>query len=136
MSYYSLQEADKSILHDDDLNVWVGKYEFYEFAEPHYNMAYDMKIYKEKDAYYADINIDGVQTMKRIKAKVHGDQENIDVIFEIYLPDNWVESYAEDDILFSFKMENGDLNTYWDRIHPMAYANEESGKIYFVKQKN
>ena len=97
-------------------------------------MDYEIEIYKENDNYYAEIAMDGQTTLVRAKAKVDGEEEFISLRFLKYLPDHGVGLCSEiNDVLISFKKENGDIYTYWGEIGPMLYINDESGNVYFEK---
>jgi hypothetical protein len=94
----------------NDLNRWIGGYEFYEFASPNINMNYTVNIYEDDGKYYADIIIDGFQTMARLKAIVQGDSKSIDLIFDSYLPENVQEIYKKGCILLTFGRRRCDQN--------------------------
>ncbi|MDP4095090.1 MAG: DUF5991 domain-containing protein, partial [Bacillota bacterium] len=55
------------------LESWVGDYMFSEHADPDENMFYSITVYKQDTVYYAQISIDGFQTLKRLQAKAYGD---------------------------------------------------------------
>ncbi len=116
------------------LNTWVGEYTFSEYAPPDQNMLYSISIYKEENTYYADIYIDGFQTMERLRAKVSGDNSSVKLIFDSYLPDNQFEIFEEGDILLSFEKSGSELLSYWAGIEPMVIDNNVSGKVYFQKE--
>lgn len=123
-----------------NLDNWVGEYKFFESASepngPLIMMDYVIEIYKKNDNYYAEIAIDGQTTLVRAKAKVDGDEDFISLRFLEYLPDHRVGLCSEiNDVLISFKKENGDIYTYWGEILPMLYKNEESGNVYFEKDE-
>lgn len=123
------ENAGKSA--SNDLNPWVGKYTFYEYAPPDQNMWYDISIYTENGKYYASVIIDGFQTMQRYKAEISGDQKAIDLLFSEYLPQNGFEPYVKGERLLSFEKRDAQLITYWGEMKPMLTSNEESGKPYF-----
>lgn len=114
-----------------NLESWIGDYKFSEFAPPDENMFYSISIYKANNEYYAKISIDGFQTIKRMQAKISGDQNSIELIFDKYLPDNRFEPYQAGDLLISFKLENSTLYTIWGKIQPMIKSNNKAGEMYF-----
>lgn len=114
------------------LESWLGQYTFSEFIPPDQNMYYSISINQENGKYYAQINIDGFQTMQRLKAKVLGDENDIQLIFEDYLPDNVLEPYDKGDILLSLKKENEGLYTFWNKIEPMLDSNKQSDQGFFL----
>lgn len=116
------------------LESWVGKYTFSEYAPPDQNMFYRIQIFKDKDGYYAEIYIDGFQTLERLRAKVSGDRNSIKLLFDKYLPGSNHDFYNKGDILLHFKRENSRIYTYWGEITPML-ANTESGRECFVREK-
>ena len=113
---------------------WAGSYDFYEFTPPHANWVYDVRVYEEGGYYYADVNIDGFQTMTRLKAKVQGNSKSIDLVFDSYLPNNMFELYKKGDILFTLKKEGNMILTYWGKLEAMLSDNQKSGKVYFIKK--
>jgi len=127
--------SDQTDANNVNLNEWVGDYGFYEFCPPNINMMYGINIYKENGCYFAKINIDGFQTIKRIKAKVLGDQDVIHLDFETYLPDSMGDDLSKDDVLLSFKKVDSEIFTNWGKIEPILPENKGSGKVYFTKVK-
>ncbi|WP_373000353.1 DUF5991 domain-containing protein [Lutispora sp.] len=125
-------ENDRTEKDSATLESWVGNYIFSEYAPPDQNMFYTISIYKENNEYYAEINIDGFQTIARLMTKVSGNEKSIKLIFEKYLPDNQFELYNEGDILLSFEKSNSDIYTSWGKIQPMIQNNNKSGKVYFT----
>lgn len=119
------------LTHSSTLKSWVREYLFSEYAPPDENMFYGFSIYKKNNSYYADISIDGFQTMARLQAKVLGDKNSIKLLFDKYLPDNNFEPYKKGDVLLSLKKTNSKIYTYWGKIQPMLYSNMKSGKVYF-----
>lgn len=122
---------DRTTTDSQPLESWIGDYTFSEFAPPNQNMFYRISIYKENDDYYAEINIDGFQTIRRLQAKVIGDESSIKLIFNKYLPENLMEPYVEGDILLSFEKRNSHLYTFWGKIQPILENNTKSGDEYF-----
>jgi len=134
----SVQTEIPSVNFQQNLDSWLGEYGFFE-SWPHlddnvnYFMAYGICIYKEDKQYYAHIIMDGCQTMARWKTMVQGDDKSINLIFDSYLPDNLYEIYEKGDILFTLKKSGDDIFTYWGEYYPALLENQESGKVYFVK---
>lgn len=117
-----------------NMDSWIGEYGFNEFAPPNQNMFYSISIDKNKNDYYADISIFGFQTNIRIQAKIVGDENFINLLFNKYLPDNVYEPYEKGDVLLSFKKSDEEIYTYWGEIRPMIKKNYKSGEIYFLKK--
>ena len=109
----------------------TGNYEFYEFAEPNQNMSYTLQISNDNTA---TLNIDGFQTMIRIKAKVEQNGNNWNIIYEESL-NNQNELYKKGEILFTLYNENEKLYTKWEKLQPMLEKNKEVG-IYFKLKDN
>ena len=126
---------DDSIINTDRNanSTWEGKYEFFEHADPDINMEYTISVCKESESYFANISIDGFQTAIRAKSKVIGNQDSIDLIFEVYLPDNMNERFEKDDVILNLKRVDSKISTYWGKLTPVLYENMDSGKIYFEK---
>ena len=118
----------------DPLDTWIGTYTFGESGpeDSLIVMEYGIIIYRENGGYFATINIDGYQTMTRIKAKVTGNQNSIDFIFEEYLPDNIFEPYNNGDKLLGFERKDGGFITHWHKM--TLRLTEESLSGEFFKQ--
>ena len=72
------------------------------------------------------------------RAKVCGNEERIELIFEQYSPGD-VSSTAyfdEGDLLLSFEKEGEKLFTVWGEMKPALLQNEPDGNIYFVKKSS
>lgn len=115
------------------LETWTGDYTFEEYALPDQNMFYSISVYKENASYYAEINIDGFQTMERLKAKVVGNETSIDLLFDSYLPDNMIDAYKDGDHLLSLERTGSKLFTKWVEIEPMLPDNNVTSGEYFEK---
>lgn len=116
---------------DHPLDSWIGNYTFSEFAPSDQNMFYGLWVYEENGEYFADISIDGFQTLARVKARVIGDDKTVDFLFCAYLPDNQHEPYTEGDILLSFERKDSVLLTTWGKIQPMLEENAKSDVVCF-----
>lgn len=119
------------------LDIWVGEYKFDEATSgpPPMVMDYKMEIYEEEGRYFAEIEAMGQTTMASAKAEVDGNENEISLIFREYLPDHIIGLKCEKgDIVLRLVREGGELHTYWGKMKPLLYENEESGKIYFTKE--
>ncbi|HEX9061042.1 MAG TPA: DUF5991 domain-containing protein [Clostridia bacterium] len=125
----SKPENDKAI-NSKASESWIGAYKFSEFAPPDENMFYAISIYKDNESYYAKINIDGFQTIKRMLTKVSGDKDSIKLTFVKYLPDNAMEPYKVGDILLTLEKRNSEVYTTWGKIEPLLKENAKPG-VYF-----
>ena len=122
----------------EELSSWIYQYVFDEAVPTHYAWAYDINIYKRNNKYYAFINVDGFQTSKKIIAKVEGNKDSIDFVFERYSLNNVVvcEPFKKGDILLSFTKKGSYIYTKWGEISAMVSENQESNKICFTKYKD
>lgn len=118
------------------LKSWIGDYTFSEHVPPDENMYYTISIHKEDNGYYADISIDGFQTMERLRAKVLGNETSIKLVFSKYLPDNLRDIYKEGETLLSLEKGDTNLLTTWGGIQPLILDNYESNKEYFQKENS
>jgi len=123
-----------------DLNEWAGEYYFYEYAPTDQNMIYYISIYEESGVYFALIEIDGFQTQTRKLAKVVGNKNNIDLVFEQYLEDDTDMRYPENqykqgDVILSLSQKDSEIYTTWGKWKPLLQANYNSG-VYLVKLDN
>lgn len=119
----------------NEIDEILGEYEFYEYSEPYQNMIYTLNVYKENDLYYADLNIDGFQTMYRMKLFIKYINNNY--IFELYenYDSNYNGIYSIGDNMFELYEKEGNYYTKWDNMKPMLSSNEVDG-IYFKKLMN
>lgn len=130
---------EQGSINDGDLNSWIGKYEFEEVSDIHSDIrpnpswVYAISIYKENSDYYANIDVDGFQTIVRLKSRIKGDKDLISLVFETYLPDNISVSYEINDVLLRLEKVDSEIITYWSELKPNLSENEEAGKIYFKK---
>lgn len=113
-----------------ELDTWVGNYSFSEYAPPNQNMFYSITIYFEGNDCFAEISINGFQTLERLLAKVSGDSNSIRFEFLKYLPDNVFEPYQEGNVLLIFEREESKLITYWGEIGPLLIDNRRAGEYF------
>lgn len=119
------------------LATWVGEYEFEESTSgsPSMGMEYEIEIYEEEGRYFAEIEKIGQTTMASAKAEVDGDENEISLFFREYLPDHVIGLKCDKgDMILRFVRQNEKLYTYWGKMQPLLYENEESGRAYFVKE--
>ena len=123
-------EGNKNKESTSDLEKIAKNYEFNESAEPNQNMSYKLSFIKENGEYFAILNIDGFQTMKRMKLKVH--YENNEYVFQLkeYMDENVGTLYNIEDILFKLYEKNNTIYTKWEKLQPMLEKNKTDG-IYF-----
>ena len=139
---FSTSGEGSASLVEENLDSWIGEYAFGESVDateytPFMFMDYKIEIYKGLDQqYYANISINGQTTGASGKAKVCGNEKQIELIFQEYLPDHMGGGFSdkEDAVLFRFEKAGDKLYTYWGEITPLRYDNEDSGKIYFEKE--
>ncbi len=112
---------------------WEGDYSFTEYAPQDQNMFYSIYIYKENESFFAEIYIDGFQTMMRLKARAAENGNRLDLFFDSYLPDNLMDIYEWGDYLLSFEKSGSKLITHWGGIEPMLSESSEASGEYFVK---
>jgi len=124
--------------HNNQIESWEGNYSFFE-SWPSLNeginhfMSYSICIYEEDGKYCADMTIDGWMTLARYKALIQGDSQSIELIFDSYLPENMSVLYDKGDVILTFKKNENEILTYWGEYYPTLIENQESGKVYFVK---
>ena len=118
------------------LDSWVGQYVFKENPEEGSFWIHTITIHKKDGEYYAEINVDGRQTQICLLAKVTGNGNAIQLVFEKHLPDNMFDSYTPRQLLLRFAMQGSALLTEWGKLTPVATKFETTGEYYvFVKVK-
>jgi hypothetical protein len=99
---------------------WIGEYKFFEYIPPtsenhEFAWRYFIHIYKNDTA---NIVIDGFQTMDRYKSRIVGDENEISLVFEDYLPENVFEPFKNGDLLLRFVKNGKRIDTFWYGIQP------------------
>jgi hypothetical protein len=130
---YLSSNTDETIHENDSLDSWIGDYSYIESEEPDQTIYHNLEIYKEGDAYFANIYTDGFQSMKRLKALVIGDSNYIDMLFYDYLPENISRNYIKDDILLSFKKSDSHIYTIWGE-YTASFINHQDEGLYFIRK--
>ncbi len=139
---FPVSDEEDILSAEEDLDSWIGEYTFHESIDatestPFMFMDYRIEIYKGLEGeYYANISINGQTTAAAGKAKVCGDEKQIELIFLEYLPDHMGGGFSDEEngVLIRFEKAGDELYTYWGEIAPMLYANEITGKVYFKKE--
>lgn len=113
---------------------WIGTYAFNEAV-----MNYNISIYKENEEYFADVEISGQTAI----AKVYGGNERISLfLYEVLTDSTGVFGEKIGGRMISFRKEydietysmQDSFYTYWGTVRPTLPENEESNKVYFIKQ--
>ena len=93
-------------------------------------------VYKNDGEYYAKINVDGRQTQICLLAKVTGNDNEIQLVFDKHLPDNMFNSYVSGQLLLRLIMQGSTLLTEWGTLAPIGTKYENVGEYYtFAKPK-
>lgn len=131
-AYYRLYPTSSkdSSRHKTDttqLSSWEGCYEYYEFFEPNINMQYHIDIYQNDSSYYADVEILGFQTDKKLLCTVVGDENRINIIYAETVKPEMYNTFKPGDILLAFQQNDTGLETEWIGLTPLqrnANAND------------
>lgn len=77
-------------------------------------MIYDINVYKENDAYYADVEINGQMTAINLKTRLYGNAEWASLVIVEYYPEHVTGiSEMEDNVILSLRRQNDKIYTYW-----------------------
>lgn len=122
----------------EELQVWIGEYVFSEKSNstdyPFEKLDYKLRIYKENNQFFAEVQVDEEQPYIREKAEVRGNKDEIRLLFLETLPGHVCELVNEErEDLLRLRKEDGEIYTIWSGIQPMLYENIESGEVYFRK---
>lgn len=122
-----------NIISNDEINIdeMIGDYSFTEYSEPNQTWVYKLKIYNDNDKYYADVNVDGFQTMVRLRTEVIKDDSGLSFSFDKVLEDHTTGNYTTGDILFRLYKKDNYIYTKWNKMQPMLSNNKDDG-IYFI----
>ena len=115
-------QSQEIYLHETDttqLSSWEGCYEYYEFIEPNINMQYHVDIYQNDSSYYADVEILGFQTDKKLLCTVVGDENRINIIYAETAKPEMYNAFKPGDILLAFQHNDTGLETEWIGLTPL-----------------
>lgn len=123
---------------NDDMEVWVGEYGFTEVVSGDIMMfmIYDINVYKENDAYYADVEINGQMTGINLKARLYGNAEWASLVIVEYYPEHVTGiSEMEDNVILSLRRQGDKIYTYWGLMTPLLEnENMMSGNVYLERE--
>jgi hypothetical protein len=127
--------------YDEPSNSWEGTYSFDEVVPRGGgnagNIGYEIVIYRNRNTLIADVNVDGWQTMDRLKcnAKIEGNKVHF-----------YLTGFGEEDFTGKAKYRVGALLltlqrstvgdetrivTYWGALKPMSRTSATSERVYF-----
>lgn len=140
-SFYLVLRYQK-IEQQDDLDSWVGSYQYIEHDVPaeqdgqvYGDYPYELIIYKENGTYKATLTVDGFQTMIRLNAKVQGDEKIAKIAYESNWPgDHEIVEFNKGEVMFSLEKSNSEYKILWGSFGP----NEDKSRHlndYFIKIK-
>jgi len=115
------------------LAAWLGSYTFGERA-PETPWEYGITVFAIEERYYANISVDGGQTL-RMMASVQGNAEEITLVFMNNIPGNRHNRFHEGDVLLTLRMARGALHTTWGALTPVLEENQAEG-MHFVRQES
>ena len=118
------------------LDSWVGEFTFGEALEERLFWTHTIVVYKNDGKYYAKINVDGQQTQICLLAKVTGDDNEIQLVFDEHLPDNMFNTYILGQLLLCLIMRDSTLLTEWGELTPIGAKYEKVGEYYSVVHTN
>ncbi len=109
---------------------WTGTYTFSEVGEPNSARVkqYTVRLDPQGENYIAQIDIDGVQTMQRIRATAKPTGQNrLGFYFLDYREDSFPELYESGDLLWEWEMIAADrARVIWGAIEPLNLDNRDS----------
>lgn len=136
-------EISKDMAKNDNqsLDIWLGDYIFTEYINSDdYTKFYEVFISKENNDYYAKIKTidEGSGVYSYLKAKISGDINYIDFIFNDYLPDedNTNKPYKLGDNLLGFTKTGTGISTHWGKIVPNNDINKVDGTYFKLRQNS
>lgn len=94
-----------------------------------------MHISQAGDQTIADIDMDGFQTMSRIRCAVKQTKDGIRIVFvRVREPGMLDDAYKAGDVLFELSAKDGKVLTTWVKMTPALDKNKETG-LRFKKVK-
>jgi hypothetical protein len=116
---------------------WSGHWHFDESWPAgegvHNFVSYDMNIRPHGNEYTVDIDIDGFQTMQRIRAEGKVIGQNLRIVFQSVRPDHHGVEYQPGDVLLELTEVKGKVLTTWRKIEP-SLLGKKTG-VYFKKAR-
>ncbi len=119
---------------------WLGNYKFEEQPVSNLDgtlylvMIWDLNIFKAENNYYAQIEINGEQTMMTLKAKVKCSKENAVFYFDKGISGFGYDYLKKGDNLFEIKMVKGQMITHWNILEPRLAEKYKNDIVCFVKK--
>jgi len=130
ISYANCQNTDN----------WLGNYNFEEQPVSNLSgtvysvMIWDLNIIKAENNYYAQIEINGEQTMMTLKAKVKCSKDKAVFYFDRGISGFGYDYLKKDDNLFELKAIKGQLITHWNALEPRLAEKYKNDIVCFVKK--
>jgi len=114
---------------ENKLSEWVGSYEFDESTDqsPTETWVYKLSIAKDPSLKDIRLDIDGFQTMKRIKATATSVGDSVEIVFDSNSQEDLSNTYKKGDILFSLSPVSSGLQIDWKKMQPFLEKNKSSG---------
>lgn len=122
------------------IKYWLGNWEFTECWQgvnkiEHPCIIYELHISQAGDQTIADLDLDGFQTMSRIRGAVERTTNGVRITFAgIREPGSFDNTYNAGDVLFELSRKNGRVLTTWKNMTPELDKNKRTG-VHFVKVK-
>lgn len=116
-----------------DPKVWIGTYEFAEALGGAF-LVYRIRVYPQGEALMADIDVDGTQTMWRLRCRTKFTSKEIKFYFDSYREGLLNKPLKKGDLLLTLRRSRGKLLTYWGALGPNLYESLKNGKVYFEKK--
>lgn len=88
---------------------------------------YDINIYEQDGAYFAEYSVQGHLTDIRLKCEITGTADEIQLVFLDYLPDHSLTTYERGDVLLRLIRDGDGVLTDWETAEPMLYENQTKG---------
>ncbi len=121
MALYS--NTKQSELLGDNL-TWAGVYEFEDWAQygstgNRSTTLYTLTLFDTDSLASARFHADGLETFHRMQVAIVPEGENLHIVLENYLRENYGEPFAPGDTLFTLRRQaGGESATEWKRLRP------------------
>ena len=134
------QAAAQSSATPTKMERWLGHWDFTECwpavnNSVHDCIVYQLNISQTGDQTIADLDLDGFQTMSRLRGAVERTTNGIRITFAgIREPGLFDDTYKAGDVLFDLSASGDKVLTIWRRMTPALPASKRTG-VHFVKVK-
>ncbi|QHT70054.1 hypothetical protein GXP67_27120 [Rhodocytophaga rosea] len=140
LSHFILLILLVSCKSSSSLKDWEGNYVYEEepvkaIAGYSMGMTWSLEVFQEEGGFVGNLEVNGQQTALKIKTRIEGDQDQIQVKFVQSLDESGRDQFKVGENLFSLqKNKDGNILTVWQKLEPRLSEKYHNGQEYFIKK--